>query len=66
MRVRIKRLITGSNGTPKAPKRTTHIEKIGEGGNARVNVRGGGREGEHILLNVGFETIDNTHNGVPK
>jgi hypothetical protein len=46
MRVRIKRLITGSNGTPKAPKRMTQIEEIGEGGNVRVNVRGGGKEGK--------------------
>ena len=41
--MRIKRLITGSNGTPKAPKRITQIEEM----KSECKRRRGGRE-EHI------------------
>ena len=48
MRVRIKRLITGSNGTPKAPKRMTQIEEIGGGGNVEGKRERRREGGEHI------------------
>ena len=54
--MRIKRLITGSNGTPKAPKRITQIEEMKSECERR---REGGK---NILVNVVFVIIDNTHN----